>query len=225
MLRRVALIAVLVSAAVGCGESDTDSEVASDVAVFDIRATGCGPQARVGVGTAIDDGLIVTAAHVVAGADRIGVTTRDGSNGQAVVVFIDDDLDVAALRTDVDVGESLELRLEPVAANSAGSVSLPARGERNATIVDVEIVRPVNIRTTDIYLDDDVERHGFEVAATIESGDSGAMVVVDGRGAGIIWARSTVADDRAWAVDVPDILRDPARRAALADEIDPGACP
>jgi len=224
MLRRAAVTAVLVSAAVGCGDT-RDTDMSSDVAVVDVRATGCGPRARLGVGTAIDDGLIVTAAHVVAGADSIAVTSLDGSPGDATVVFIDDDLDVAALRTDLDVGAPLELRLEPVVADTPASLTLPARGDRDAHTFDVEIVRPVNIRTTDIYLDDDVDRHGVEVAATVEPGDSGAMVVVDGRGAGIIWARSTIDGDRAWTVDIPEILRDPVSRAALVDEIDPGACP
>jgi len=221
--RRSALVAVVVTTALGCGHTDGDGTLT--VPVVDIRTTGCGPRTRIGVGTAIDDGLIVTAAHVVAGADRIEVTSSDGSHGVATVVYIDDDLDVAALRTGVELGDPIVLRAEPVRAGTAGSVTLPARGGRDATMVGVDIVRPVTIRTTDIYGDDEVERHGFEVAATVDPGDSGAMVMVGGRGAGIIWARSTVADDRAWAVDLPDILRDPASRDALTDEIDSGPCP
>jgi S1-C subfamily serine protease len=218
---RVALLAVLVGSAFGCGDSNDPTSVP----VVDIRANGCGPRARLGVGTAIDDGLVVTAAHVVAGADQVMVTGRDGSSGHATIVFLDGDLDVAALRVDLDLGDPLDLRTEPVVADTPASVTLPARGDRDAATTGVDIIRPVNIRTTDIYLDDDVERHGFEVAATVEPGDSGAMVVVDGRGAGIIWARSTAAEDRAWAVDLPENLLDPARRAALTDEIEPAACP
>lgn len=228
MAGRIALVAVLLGTALGCGDNDTTNDTTNDtpgdVPVVDIRATGCGPRARLGVGTAIDDGLIITAAHVVAGADDIQVTALDGSPGAATIVFIDDDLDVAALRTGLDLGDPLALRVDPVVADTPALITLPARGERAATTIDVEIIRPVNIRTTDIYLDDDVERHGFEVDASVAPGDSGAMVVLDGQGAGIIWARSTVADDRAWAVDVPDNLRDPAQRATLTDEIDPGTC-
>ena len=43
-------------------------------------------------------------------------------------------------------------------------------------------MRTVNIDTTDIYLDADVTRPGFEVAADVEPGDSGAVVVHRRRG-------------------------------------------
>ena len=62
------------------------------------------------------------------------------------------------------------------------------------------MIRTVDIDTTDIYLDRNVRRAGFEVAAEIEAGDSGAVVVLPGGiAAGMIWAKSTQRNGRAWA--------------------------
>ncbi|HEX7095876.1 MAG TPA: trypsin-like peptidase domain-containing protein, partial [Acidimicrobiales bacterium] len=49
------------------------------------------------------DGLIVTNAHVVAGADRVTVTLADGSSYDARVVGADSSIDVAVLQIDEDV--------------------------------------------------------------------------------------------------------------------------
>ena len=84
-------------------------------------------------------------------------------------------------------------------------------------LVDLRVLRTVNIRTTDIYLDDPVERPGFEIEATIDPGDSGALVVLPGGGVGVIWARSNEREQRAWAVDLPSELVDPGVRAEFSD--------
>ena len=44
-------------------------------------------------------------------------------------------------------------------------------------------------------------RPGFELDADIESGDSGGPVVVDGKVVGVLWARSSKYDHRAYAID------------------------
>ncbi len=43
-----------------------------------VRADGCGPRTELGVGTSIGDGLVVTAAHVVAGAERVEIVDHLG---------------------------------------------------------------------------------------------------------------------------------------------------
>lgn len=218
----------------GPSESATDS-VASIVAIdrdaavasaIDVRASGCGPRVRFGSGTSISDDLILTAAHVVAGADTVEVIDTNGASAAAEVVFFDPDLDVAALRPAVPIGRPVPLRPNPARANEMGIIVLPRliADIVETEIVDIQILRPVTIRTTDIYLDNDVERKGFEVAAPIEQGDSGAVVHLPGGGVGVIWARSTANADRAWAVNIPDVLLDPTTRRELIEPIDNGPC-
>jgi S1-C subfamily serine protease len=202
---------------------DRDAAVA---AAIDIRAAGCGPRVRFGSGTAIPDDLILTAAHVVSGVDDIEVIDSTGFATGAKVVFFDPDLDVAVLRPASPLGEPIQIRAEPAREQEVGIVVLSRliADAVETEIIDVHVLRPVNILTTDIYLDKDVEREGFEVTAPIEPGDSGAMVHLPGGGVGIIWARSTDNEDHAWAVNIPEIVLEANERSALGSQVDNGRC-
>jgi S1-C subfamily serine protease len=170
----------------------------------------------------IGERLAVTAAHVVAGSDHIELVDVAGETTTADVVSFDPDLDLAVLRTEEPIGRPLPLRVDGARVDEAGVVALPRRtaDAPEMEIVDVRVLRTVNIRTTDIYRDEPVERAGFEIEAEIDSGDSGAVVVLRGGGVGLVWARSNQREARAWAVDLPSELADPAVRAELSD---PGA--
>jgi S1-C subfamily serine protease len=202
---------------------DRDAAVA---AAIDIRAAGCGPRVRFGSGTSIPDDLILTAAHVVSGASDIEVIDSTGFATEAAVVFFDPDLDVAVLRPSTPAGDPIQMRAEPAREQEIGIVVLSRliADTVETEIIDVRVLRQVNILTTDIYLDKDVERDGFEVTAPIEPGDSGAMVHLPGGGVGIIWARSTDNEDHAWAVNIPEIVLDPDERSALREGVDNGPC-
>ena len=203
---------------------DREAAVASAI---DVRASGCGPRVRLGTGTAIPDGLILTAAHVLAGAEFVEVIDSTGTAAEASVVLFDPDLDVAVLRANSASGTAVQLRAEPAREDETGIVVLTrlTADTMEVEIIDVRVLRPVNILTTDIYLEQDVEREGFEVTAPIEPGDSGAMVHLPGGGVGIIWARSNENEGRAWAVNTPDILLDPDERMELHEPVDVGPCP
>ena len=202
---------------------DRDAAVA---AAIDIRAAGCGPRVRFGSGTSIPDDLILTAAHVVSGASDIEVIDSTGFATEAAVVFFDPDLDVAVLRPSTPAGEPIQMRAEPAREQEIGIVVLSRliADTVETEIIDVRVLRQVNILTTDIYLDKDVERDGFEVTAPIEPGDSGAMVHLPGGGVGIIWARSTDNEDHAWAVNIPEIVLGADERSALREQVDNGPC-
>ncbi len=68
-------------------------------------------------------------------------------------------------------------------------------------VLPVRVRRPVQIHTEDIYIEGDTYRPGFELDAEIRSGDSGGPVMVDGEVIGVIWARSSKFDARAYAID------------------------
>jgi hypothetical protein len=192
-------------------------------AAIGVRADGCGPRTGLGTGSMIDERLAVTAAHVVAGSDLIELSSAAGETTAADVVSFDPDLDLAVLRVDEPIGEALPLRVAEARVGEVGVVALPQHTADPVAIdiATVRVLRTVNIRTTDIYLDDPVERAGFEIEAQIDPGDSGAVVVLPGGGAGVIWARSNQRDARAWAVDLPPELADPEVRGRLADPATP----
>jgi Trypsin-like peptidase domain len=231
-----ALVTATVLAAVlaSCGDDLRDDILPLDAAraaAIDVTTDGCGPRVGIGAGAMIDDRLAVTAAHVVAGASAVEVEDTSGHTASADVVSFDPDNDLAVLRTDEHLGDPIEVRTAKARADEAGVVALPRRvvGEPyDVELVPLRILRTVTIRTTDIYLEDPVERAGFEIELTVDRGDSGSMVVLPGGAVGIVWARSNQRDAHAWAVDLPTELADPAGRADLADPaapaVDVGPC-
>lgn len=206
----------------------SDSDLLDDAlpAAISVRADGCNPSDDIGSGSMIDTDLAVTAAHVVAGATDVRVVGADGAQQSADVVMFDPELDLAVLRTARPIGAPLSVAA-PAGTDDQG-VIVTFRGtddERRMVTSPVSVVRTVNIETTDIYLDGEITRAGFEVIADIEQGDSGAVVVLPGGIAGgMIWAKSTERDDRAWAIDLPAELGDAGVRRALVDPVDTGAC-
>jgi hypothetical protein len=50
------------------------------------------------------------------------------------------------------------------------------------------------------------------------------MVHLTGGGVGIVWSRSTTAEDQVWTVDLPIELLEASTRRALVDGVDVGRC-
>lgn len=222
------LVAAMVPAAVliagtGCGSEPAPDRQTIAAATVRVRAEGCGPRTELGTGTTISDGLVVTAAHVVAGADRVEVVDRLGEPIAAEVVVFDPVLDVAALRPITDAGPPAPLRATPGRAGERGLVALVA-GDGSVELLEIGVRQRVTIATTDIYRNDAVQRRGLRVAVIVEPGDSGAMVHLPGGGVGIVWSRSTATGDQAWTVDLPPELLDSPTRRSLVTPVDTGSC-
>jgi S1-C subfamily serine protease len=236
-----ALVACLVAA--GCGASASPDTIAITSTIADarsvadtgtiiastmrVRADGCGPRTELGTATAIGDGVVVTAAHVLAGSDQVALVDAAGQAIPVEVVLFDPDLDVAALRATADAPAhtltSAPLRVERGAAGETGVLALVA-SDGTIDVHDVVVMQRVTIRTTDITRERDVERPGLRIDAAIEPGDSGAMVHLAGGGAGIVWSRSTTTAAQAWTADLPAELVDATRRRALTSPVDTGPC-
>jgi S1-C subfamily serine protease len=168
-------------------------------AVVGVRAEGCGTGPAEGTGAFVDDDLVLTAAHTVAGATSVEVV-RDGVRQPAEIVGFDPDLDLAVLRTDDHIRQSLTGDPPHPPGRGTPAVAYVVRDGRVIRL-PLTIIRPVTIATTDIYREGATERPGFELAGWIVQGDSGAPVLVDGRLVGVVWARSNRALGRAYAID------------------------
>jgi S1-C subfamily serine protease len=202
-LRRFVL-ASIVAAVTACGDDRDHSvlnpaprEVSPLDAAIQVRVTGCSLIDHLGQGSMIGARLVLTSAHVVAGATAIGLTAADGTTASGTVVHLDPDLDLALIETDRVIGRPLAIgRADP---GDDGTVVV--RREERLEMMRVGVVRAVTIRTEDIYIQGRVERPGYELAATIDPGDSGGVVVVDGRAVAVVWSRSRQDASRAWAID------------------------
>ena len=223
-MRSAALLLALGVVLTGCGAaSSVDTEAISN-ATLRVRADGCGPRTEFGTGTSIGDGLVITAAHVVAGATQLEVIDGHGDTHSAEVVWFDPALDVAALRPMSAPNGSVMLRSAPASEGDTGVIATWSADD-SIELLEIDVVQRVTILTTDIYRDADVERPGLRIAATIEPGDSGAMVHLPDGGVGIVWSRSTERADQAWTVDVPEVLARRESRSALVEPVDTGGCP
>lgn len=176
-------------------------------AVVTLRAAGCGAVPANGTGSIVAPGRVLTSAHTVAGASAV-VVTRGDTAFTATVLGLDPRNDLAVLAID-------DRHTEPLGGapgvdperGAAASTYVVRDGE--LTRIDLTIIRPVVIDTTDIYREADVARPGFELAGDIRPGDSGAPVTVDGLIVGVVWARSNVAASRAYAIRADAFAPDP----------------
>jgi S1-C subfamily serine protease len=204
---RAALTAILLAVTACADDRDRSSHVSSRVspleAAVQVRVSGCSLIDHLGQGSMVRARLALTSAHVVAGGTAIELTAADGAAASGTVVHLDPDLDLALVETDRPIGRPLALgRADP---GDTGTVVV-RRDERLQTF-SVGVVRPVTIRTEDIYIQGTVLRPGYELDAVIAPGDSGGVVVVDGRAVAVVWSRSRQEPNRAWAID-PNVIAD-----------------
>jgi hypothetical protein len=225
IVRRLAAatLAAMLFTTTGCGPEPGPDREAISAATVRVRAEGCGPRTELGTGTVIADGLVVTAAHVVAGAQRVEVVDRLGDTIVSEVVLFDPELDVAALRPITDAGSPAALQTDPGRQGDNGLVALVA-ADGSVEMLALEVLQRVTIDTTDIYRGEPVQRRGLRVEVTVAPGDSGAMVHLVGGGAGIVWSRSTTTSEQAWTVDLPPDLLDARSRRDLTTLVDTGPC-
>lgn len=218
----------------GCGSDDSEPSARSveDVALasaVDLRVTGCLTEPVRGAGSMIEgadgDPYILTAAHVVAGAEAISVRSADGSHDSvaAVVLAVDPANDVALLGAHLSLPA---LSLAELAGGDKG-VAIVFR-DGLATVQPFTIVNPAVVNILDIYGVNTISRPGYRVAIEIEPGDSGAVLVgPTGQAGGVLYARTRSTDETAFATNTSPVaaLVEAAAGADRDAGIDSGDCP
>jgi hypothetical protein len=217
-IRTVVIGAMLLVAAFGCdGEShdaaDRDDESTADAFERDaelarhasvrVEAWGCGLRPHIGGGGFVSDDLILTVAHVVAGAKEIKVHLSDETTVNAALVAIDRVRDLAVLSASAP-------QITPVAT---GSMTVGAVGAYLVLRDDVAVVqqsRTASFVDLDVAGIDDATtslRRGYQLAAEVHRGDSGSLIISGGKATAVIFATSTAAQGRAWATDITEAER------------------
>lgn len=175
--------------------------------VVRVLSTACGLGIE-GSGWAVQPEIVVTNAHVIAGADDTTVTTQDGAELGATPIYYAPRQDLALLRvgaalpvlpieTDRQVGEDAAVLGYP----ENGPYTLePARiGETRATISE------------DSYGNGPVERTITALSGAVRSGNSGGPLVDrGGRVVGTVFAATTSGPSGGFAIPAEEV------RAALA---------
>ena len=223
-MHRTAVLAAVLSlppmlvACTSAPPDGADAAAALDAAVL-VAATGCGTAAVSGGGSFVDDDLVLTVAHVVAGSSSVRVTTVDGRSVDARVMAIDRRKDLAVLRAD---GGTSHLPFGDLRPGVDGVFVMWRDG--SAVTERFHGEGAVDIHTDDIDDDGPGRRRGYVVEADITEGDSGTVLVSSGRAVGVVFARSAEHHDRAWAVDVDEAAALLATAHAATTPASTGAC-
>ncbi|GAA4400162.1 acid resistance serine protease MarP [Fodinibacter luteus] len=180
--------------------------------------------AQVGTGWVVAPGRVATNAHVVAGADRVGVSLRGtGREREARVVAFDPRRDVAVLAVpgldapSMPRGEPLDTGDPAVLAGFPGDEGLWVGSAR---VRDV-----LTARGADIHGGTGVVREVYSLRAQVRRGASGGPVVdPSGRVVGMIFATSLDDPDTGYALTLDEI--DPVldRGTASSAPVATGAC-
>jgi len=170
-LTRAALsTAALVLIAAACGADVNDDSMEPRVAVA-ISTEGC-TRPQQGTGVVIEGEMVLTAAHVLAGATDVEVTSWRGETFEALPVLIDPDLDFAVLRV-----TGLNVAPAPIADGEIGVIAAVAVPRGGTRLMGASLLRVVSARTTDIYRSHKVVKLALEVELDAQSGDSGAPIL------------------------------------------------
>ena len=179
--------ALLVTATIGptalvmvaCAGSDADTPTRTGPAVVTIESQTCRrPQARLGVGTVLADGVALTAAHVV--DEQLRRLEVDGRPARVVASSAKTDLALVAAETSsertIDAARRWFDTIEgaspvPVAAPSAVTI-VAADG-----LVPTTVERVVTLRVDDVSAGVVHERGALVLDAEVRPGDSGSPVV------------------------------------------------
>ncbi len=223
----------------GCGAdagtvssgTERGSAAAAERAAVRVIAEGCSVRPTLGSGSFVRAGVVVTVAHVVAGARQIHVVAADGTTHEASISAIDRRTDLAVLAVPTADIEPL-----PIGQLDVGDTGTLVATRREVAVTEpFTVVRFVDLKANDIDGIDTSLRQAYQVEADIEHGDSGAVLVVDGHATAVVWARSSITGNKAWATDIREAAPLLARIADLptdegtevTDATDPvgGPCP
>lgn len=168
-----------------------------------VNARGCARRYD-GSGVTIGDGIVITNAHVVAGADEITVRRPDGVQRDATIVVFDPDRDLAVLEV-ADLDQA-PLPTAPAEIGGNGvSIGYPG-GQRTPRPAPLRIEDRRTATGRDIYGEANTEREVLFLSARLRQGDSGSPVVdTDGRVTGIVFAISPDRATTAYALDLSEV--------------------
>ncbi|HVO54096.1 MAG TPA: MarP family serine protease [Solirubrobacterales bacterium] len=202
-----------------------DAAIATDPDVLDagrsvvrVLSTACGLGIE-GSGWAVAPGLVVTNAHVIAGADDTTVTTQDGAELEATPVFYGTRNDLALLRVGANI-PTLPISSERPSGSDAAVLGYPENGPYSLAPARVGETRETI--SEDSYGRGPVDRTITSLGGTVRSGNSGGPLVnAAGEAIGVVFATTTSGSPGGFAIPA-ELVRGALRHTA--PEVDTGPC-
>jgi S1-C subfamily serine protease len=201
-------------------------DVAEDPAVANasrsvvrVLSTACGLGIE-GSGWAVRPNLIVTNAHVVAGADDTTVTTQDGVELDATAVLYQPEDDLALLRVESQL-PTLPVSTADQEGAPAAVLGYPENGPY--TVTPARIGETRTTVSEDSYGRGPIERSITALGGDVRSGNSGGPLLdKDGRVAGVVFAATTSGPTGGFAVPAAEVLE--ALHHVATGPVETGAC-
>jgi S1-C subfamily serine protease len=186
--------------------------------VVRVLGTACGLGVE-GSGWAVEPGLIVTNAHVVAGSDDSTVTTQEGVELDATPVYYDPRDDLALLRVGADL-PTLPISADREPGSSAAVLGYPENGPY--ALSPARLGETQDTVSEDSYGHGPVDRTITALRGSVRSGNSGGPLV-DGRGrvVGTVFAATVSGYSGGFAIPAEDVRDALAHTAA---SVDTGPC-
>lgn len=202
-----------------------DTAIASDPQVLGagdsvvrVLSTACGLGIE-GSGWAVRPGLVVTNAHVIAGADDTTVTTQEGVELDATPVYYQPQDDLALLQVGADL-PTLPISSRRPLGSSAAVLGYPENGPYALAPARVGETRAAV--SQDSYGNGPVERSITALSGSVRSGNSGGPLVdPDGNVVGTVFAATTTGPAGGFAIPAEEV------REALvhtSEEVGTGPC-
>jgi S1-C subfamily serine protease len=203
-----------------------DPQIASDprveaagASVVRVLSTACGLGIE-GSGWVVRPNLIVTNAHVVAGADDTTVTTQSGVELDATAVYYQPEDDLALLRVDAEL-PTLAIAADGHEGAPAAVLGYPENGPYTVTPARVGETRQT--LSEDSYGRGPIERTITALGGDVRSGNSGGPLLdKEGQVVGTVFAATTSGPRGGFAVPVAEVRE--ALRHASAGAVSTGPC-
>ena len=214
------------------GQPPEEISVTADVleraaaSVVRVQTVACS-QRQNGTAFAIASGLVLTNAHVVAGAKKVEIALPGEELKPATVTAFDPERDLALIRIEVEL-PALSLQT-PLEGQLAAVIGHPLGGPLRTA--PIRLVERVTANGEDIYRSLETKRKIWFAAANLKSGDSGAPVIdTNGDVLGVVFsiAPATAADHEraAYVLDRSEIAGFMAEVAAFEERsvVNTGKC-
>ncbi|MGO9198068.1 MAG: MarP family serine protease [Acidimicrobiales bacterium] len=181
---------------------------AAGISTVRVAAYGCdnGDLVEKGSAFVVARGIVVTNAHVVAGATHIVVRDTVGDHA-AVPILFDPEYDLAVLRVHGLADPSLAIDPNFVGRGAGAAVlGYPGGGEFNAQPAGV--LDRLDATGDDIYNQKETTRQIYELQALVRPGNSGGpLVEPDGLVIGVVFSRSASDNGIGYALASPGVLK------------------
>lgn len=186
--------------------------------VVRVLSTACGLGIE-GSGWAVEPEIVVTNAHVVAGADDTTVTTQDGAQLDATPIYYEPRLDLALLRVGAAL-PTLPISAERHEGEDGAVLGYPENGPYSLAPARIGETRATI--SQDSYGNGPVERTITALSGNVRSGNSGGPLVdPEGHVVGTVFAATTSGPQGGFAIPAEQV------RAALkhaTEEVGTGPC-